>query len=270
MSGSEINVVSRTQVIVVEPTAPSVSVINAGPMGPGGPPGSGGGGELLWEYDSFNDLHPLVSPETFTVETTVGDLSFIGAQDVRLKALNGVIALDATDNVALYSSGAQAFLQANREVTIESETEDVTIRSSLTNVLVDSTEGGITVAANNGTITLQAENVDLQTTSTTSGVEFISAQDIRFEAENALRLLGWNLANINASNGANGAVNIVAIDDDGAINIEYAGANGSVNIGSAADIFINAARHFSLIGLPTSDPGGSNNVWNDGGTLKIT
>jgi hypothetical protein len=37
MSG-EINVISRTQIIVVEPVSGSVSIINAGPMGPPGPP----------------------------------------------------------------------------------------------------------------------------------------------------------------------------------------------------------------------------------------
>lgn len=36
---SEINVISRTQTIIVEPTSGSVSVINAGPPGPGGPTG---------------------------------------------------------------------------------------------------------------------------------------------------------------------------------------------------------------------------------------
>lgn len=36
---TEINVISRTQIIVVEPTSGSVSVINAGPQGPAGPTG---------------------------------------------------------------------------------------------------------------------------------------------------------------------------------------------------------------------------------------
>lgn len=39
----EINVLSRTQIIIVEPTSGSVSVINAGPQGPAGPAGTGGG-----------------------------------------------------------------------------------------------------------------------------------------------------------------------------------------------------------------------------------
>jgi hypothetical protein len=48
MSG-EINVLSRTQVIVVEPTSGSVSVINAGPGGGigGGLPGGGNEGDIL-------------------------------------------------------------------------------------------------------------------------------------------------------------------------------------------------------------------------------
>ena len=37
---SELNVVSRTQRIIVEPSSRSVSVINAGPIGPAGPAGS--------------------------------------------------------------------------------------------------------------------------------------------------------------------------------------------------------------------------------------
>ena len=39
----EINVISRTQVIVVEPTTSSVAVINAGPVGPVGPGGGAAG-----------------------------------------------------------------------------------------------------------------------------------------------------------------------------------------------------------------------------------
>ena len=36
---TQINVVSRTQYIIVEPSSGTVSVINAGPIGPGGPIG---------------------------------------------------------------------------------------------------------------------------------------------------------------------------------------------------------------------------------------
>ena len=39
---SEINVISRTQMIIVEPTSGSVSIINAGLIGPTGPPGAAG------------------------------------------------------------------------------------------------------------------------------------------------------------------------------------------------------------------------------------
>ena len=38
MSG-EINVISRTQIIYVDPTSGSISIINAGPQGPAGPAG---------------------------------------------------------------------------------------------------------------------------------------------------------------------------------------------------------------------------------------
>lgn len=63
---SEINVISRTQKIIVEPFSRSVNVINLGPMGPGGPPGAPGdpgepGGTLLsafWQYSSTSGLPP--------------------------------------------------------------------------------------------------------------------------------------------------------------------------------------------------------------------
>jgi hypothetical protein len=59
MSG-EINVVSRTQTIVVDPVSSSVSIINAGPAGPGGPAGTPG----TWvqvtqaQYDALNPPNP--------------------------------------------------------------------------------------------------------------------------------------------------------------------------------------------------------------------
>src|SRR4249920_4050521 len=43
----EINVISRTQIINVEPTSGAVSIINAGPAGPGGPPGTSTGTIIL-------------------------------------------------------------------------------------------------------------------------------------------------------------------------------------------------------------------------------
>lgn len=47
----EINVISRTQTIIVDPSSGSVSVINAGPAGPGGPPG-----EMGAELESVDSL----------------------------------------------------------------------------------------------------------------------------------------------------------------------------------------------------------------------
>lgn len=44
---SEINVISRTQIINVEPTSSAVSIINAGPAGPGGAIGSATGSVIL-------------------------------------------------------------------------------------------------------------------------------------------------------------------------------------------------------------------------------
>jgi hypothetical protein len=50
---AEINVLSRTQIIVVPPGSNSVSIINAGPQGPGGTGGPVGGGEA----DLIGDMH---------------------------------------------------------------------------------------------------------------------------------------------------------------------------------------------------------------------
>jgi hypothetical protein len=49
----EINVVSRTQIIVVPPGSNSISIINAGPPGPGG---TGGPGPAP-EADLIGDMH---------------------------------------------------------------------------------------------------------------------------------------------------------------------------------------------------------------------
>lgn len=55
----QINVVSRTQLIIVEPTSSAVSVINAGPSGPSTP-----GGEWIAmtqaEYDALGVYDPYV------------------------------------------------------------------------------------------------------------------------------------------------------------------------------------------------------------------
>lgn len=55
----EINVVAKTQIIVVESPSSSISVINAGPQGPAGPSGSGvpsGGttGQVLAKLSNTN------------------------------------------------------------------------------------------------------------------------------------------------------------------------------------------------------------------------
>ncbi|MET0786105.1 MAG: hypothetical protein ABWY25_05315 [Paenisporosarcina sp.] len=63
---TDLQVVSRTQRIIVEPASRSISIINAGPMGPGGPAGSTGdpgepGGSLLsafWQYSNTAGTPP--------------------------------------------------------------------------------------------------------------------------------------------------------------------------------------------------------------------
>lgn len=79
MSG-EINVLSRTQIILVEPLSGSVSIINAGPAGPGGSVGGS-----LWEEIS-GDLHPINNPETLTMTTDNGVIVNKGVLDAYIKS----------------------------------------------------------------------------------------------------------------------------------------------------------------------------------------
>lgn len=62
-------------------------------------------------------------------------------------------------------------------------------------------------------------------------------------------------------------------EGDGVISISAAG-DGPINIATegAGDINIqlNGTGVLTIDGLPTSAPGTTNTVWNDGGTLKIT
>jgi hypothetical protein len=55
----EINVIQRTQVIVVEPESGSVSVINAGPVGPGGPTGQVSTAAMDQAIDTALDIRGL-------------------------------------------------------------------------------------------------------------------------------------------------------------------------------------------------------------------
>src|SRR5580765_114591 len=61
----EINVISRTQTVVVEPTSGCVSIINAGPMGPGGTPGAAGSGSSHYE-DIFGSGYDPTGPSIFS------------------------------------------------------------------------------------------------------------------------------------------------------------------------------------------------------------
>ncbi len=55
-----------------------------------------------------------------------------------------------------------------------------------------------------------------------------------------------------------------------AFSIESVVASRPLAIISAGDLILDVAEDFFIVGLPTSNPGGSGIVWNDGGTLKIT
>jgi hypothetical protein len=78
---TDLNVVSRTQRIIVEPASRSVSIINAGPMGPSGPasiiegpqgpPGAPGGGTIqdIWRWQSV----PITGPHSVSARAGVNN-----------------------------------------------------------------------------------------------------------------------------------------------------------------------------------------------------
>lgn len=65
MSG-EINVISRTQQIIVDPSSAAVSIINAGPQGPAGPAGPAGADTSYTSPQSIN----AQTGTTYTLATT--------------------------------------------------------------------------------------------------------------------------------------------------------------------------------------------------------
>lgn len=56
---SEINVISRTQRIIVDPASSSVAVINVGPAGPGGPMGEVSTNQMNTAIDAALDVRGL-------------------------------------------------------------------------------------------------------------------------------------------------------------------------------------------------------------------
>ena len=69
---SEINVISRTQTIIVDPSSGSVAIVNAGPQGPAGPQSS----PITFTHPAngvtrnSNVLGPLSTPWTSSINTT--------------------------------------------------------------------------------------------------------------------------------------------------------------------------------------------------------
>lgn len=75
-------------------------------------------------------------------------------------------------------------------------------------------------------------------------------------------------------NNGTGSSTLIEIKNtgDGGIQVHDLG-DGGVNITGAfggVTITMNDSSYLRLVNLPTSNPGGTNRVWNSGGTLKIT
>lgn len=126
----EVNTFARSQVIVVEPTSGSVSVINAGPpgatgpAGPPGPPGSGGGGEGFPITQSDADY-------TYTVE--IPDVFPSGMlRMLNYDTVDGDLAAAVTASTDIPSQQAQTTIGASTifgEADVAAHAEDATFGS---------------------------------------------------------------------------------------------------------------------------------------------
>lgn len=81
MSG-EISVVSRSQIIVIEPTTSAVSVINAGPMGPAGPQSA-----FVVLTQSQYDAIPVKDPSVIYVISDAGTSDWVTLTQAQYDAL---------------------------------------------------------------------------------------------------------------------------------------------------------------------------------------
>ncbi len=126
MSG-EINVISRTQIILVEPITSAVSVINAGPPGPAGPPSA-------WQTltQAQYDALPVKDPNVIYIISDPGTSDWITLTQAQYDALpvkdpdSVYVISDVTEGRArLWRSTPQTILTSTTWTTISFDTESV-------------------------------------------------------------------------------------------------------------------------------------------------
>lgn len=154
---SDINVVSRTQHINIEPVTGTVTVINAGPMGPAGPPG----GVTLEDVrdDLANVLvagpNIIITPDdlndTITIEATGAGVSGLTLENVRDDLAN---VLQAGSNITITVNDAADTITISSAATSGVTLEQV--RDDLASVLVAGSNVTITPDDLNDTITIAA------------------------------------------------------------------------------------------------------------------
>lgn len=210
----EINVLSRTQVIFVEPSSGAISVINAGPQGPAGP-GGGGGGDSLWE-EVVGILQPIDPPSGFLV-TTPGDINFISDDAFRISPStpgSGQVLIE-TDNFAVIKAELVNFGSIGNEVmsfnvfsngsagiTLEGQKVQITSTGALTDIRLDSNED-IELRADDTTLVQGANIVQIITTNGAgSGIQINSAQNLSMIASGTGQLSSSGNLSLASSTGS--------------------------------------------------------------------
>jgi hypothetical protein len=264
----EINVLSRTQIINVEPSSGAVSVINAGPVGPPGEPG-GGGGDSLWEYGlgSLNPDH-AASPglEDILIEPVPGNDTYIEVFDdddtvhYVVISSDGSVSISGGDNVGI-SAGAGNNISLTQGVG-----GDVSIgrSSGAGNVLINSAStGDINLTSNASDINLEADqNIELQSNN----------GDINFQLSLTGSMEVGNVSGTGNQTHSSSSGRIARITQAGDIkDITVAGDIEHITEGGDITLKLLDGGNIIIVGIPTSDPSIPGAMYVDGsGFLKMS
>jgi hypothetical protein len=72
------------------------------------------------------------------------------------------------------------------------------------------------------------------------------------------------------SSGSHASLTLTGALPGSNIGVAQLSSNDETSIVSGAELLLIVGTFLRIMGLPTTNPGGTNRVWNDGGTLKIT
>jgi hypothetical protein len=125
-------------------------------------------------------------------------------------------------------------------------------------------DGGGIRLLNTGASTTDIDNTGAGAISITT-----ATTDINIFAGNGVAMSADGATGIQLSADGSGDV-AIAQTDTGDVDVSTAAGNIFVNAIGGDLTFAVTGGFLAVFGLPTSDPGGSNRLWNDGGTVKIT